>query len=91
MNAAQLQPSINLLRHSAEMSDVYGEMEGSWLPEFHFAMTNMGKVDSLQLVADLQTRLKVAFKHLKRLHISIRLIATMFRNKQSSQMSFCFG
>ena len=29
MNAAQLQPSINLLHHSAEMSDVYGEMEGS--------------------------------------------------------------
>ena len=47
----------------------------------------MGKVDSLQLVANFQTRLKVAFKHLKRLYISIRL---MFRNKQSksSQMSF---
>ena len=47
----------------------------------------MGKVDSLQLVANFKTRLKVAFKHLKRLYISIRL---MFRNKQSksSQMSF---
>ena len=36
-------------------------------------MTNMGKVDSLQLVANFKTRLKVAFKHLKRLYIFIRL------------------